>query len=374
MKVLNNKTTLFLARLVNRFYSPSVAKPERPLTAVAAVFYLVQLAHLPWPFQLVFTAITALATFGIILVVARWLRRRMSRENPAPGVELAIAAVLILSFYLFDAFRGQWWLMVLPAGYFLWLFSAALLRRTGLIYAGLVALLCFSLAVGAHRLLLGQQWLFAFGSYALQIRAAQALAAERDARSGWQTDGDQRILRENGADVLKLEIPPGSHFHEGESAGFVYGVPVPGRPIAYISADVRDPARMPALAIFATDRIRDLIGNASPLTDGELSPPVVDSLRETIEQALRFRERAGEIENLEYAGTAALPDYLQLPAEIQSAAGIAYRFTDRVLDEPAFLRLYVTPAYVIVVFDAPRDGARFEPAVLRILRGIDLPI
>lgn len=381
MKILNHNYTLFLGRLVNRFYSLCVAYPERPLTFLAGVFYLYQLAHLPLLWAILFTQIAALATFGLIYVMSRWLRRRLARENPAPGVELAIAGVLLLGLYLFDLVWREWWLLLLPLVYFAWLLSAALLRRTGLFYAGLIALLFFVLAVGAHRLLLAQQWLYAYGNHALQISRSRVAAAAAGARTGWQSDGDKRRLMRDGQLVLELEVPPGSFFHAGQSAEFIYGVPVPGAPIAYLSADESDPVRMPAMAIFASDRLRGDVSGALIAADsgdepaGQLSAEAVAALRESIEQALGFRERSGEIDNLDYAGPITLPDYLQLPERVQAAPGIAYRFMDRVLDEPAWLRIYLTQdrRYLVAVFDAPRDGALFEPAVLRMLRGIVLP-
>ncbi|MEQ9366242.1 MAG: hypothetical protein RIF32_18530 [Leptospirales bacterium] len=394
MKYLNHNNLLFFRRLfasgveaARRVLRLAARSPEYVLSVAAFGFYLYQLAHLPLFWRILFAGVGVLFTWGLIYTARVWLRRRLGQANLRLGPELAVAGLLVCGLYWTDFFLESWFVVILPAAFWLWLVWLSWRRRAGAFYAGFIGLLLFVLAVSAYRLLFVQEWLYGYASYYFQRQAA---VAELERRYRWERGEDSRTLYREGVAVLTVPELPGVWFHDSRLISFIYGVPEPGVGICYLSASEQDPFAVPAVALFQADRLRAAVGSElfvpareasgdAAKDEGagvgaqvfDLSPDAESYLRESVERAVLLRRRNGEIESLEYGGRTRLPAFLQLE-DLDGAPGIQYSYRDRVLGENARIILYVSPdrRYVLVVNDAPESGLLFEPATLAVLRRI----
>lgn len=330
--------------------------PERLALGIIAVFYIYHLRHWWWPQILLFLTPALALNYVILRELRRRIALRLQSAEFRPWPELALlAAALALLIALVPA-PERLRIAILASASWVVLFAFARFRKTGVFYASFAGLALWLVAGGSYLFLNLEERLYLFARYyAARIHSAEtAPDVVRWEESRASSGAALRRRYVEGKPDMEFEVPPELSFHDGRVTAFVYGLPLAGVPVAFLSASERDPFAAPALAIYESDSAYD-----------------ATALRREVELILGQRRNAGETADLKYLGA----DELSLEQAKLFLSAFSYEYRDLVFEETVRLRVWIARpgagrARVVLLNDPEVPGFPRHPSLERALRSL----
>lgn len=331
-------------------------RPERLAVSIIAIFYFYHLRHWWWPQILLFLTPALALNYVILRELRRRVALRMHAAEFRPWPELALlAGALTIVVALVPASERMRIAALAIAGWAV-LFALARLRKTGVFYASFAGLALWLVAGGSYLFLNLEERLYLYVRYyAARIYSAEtAPDLVRWEESQVSSGASLRRRYVEGKPDIELEVPPELSFHDGRVTAFVYGLPLAGVPVAFLSASERDPFAAPALAIYESD-----------------SPYDAPALRREVELILGQRRNAGETADLTFLGD----DELTLEQAKLFHSAFSYSYRDLVFEETVRLRVWIARpgsgrARVVLLNDPEVPGFPRHPSLERALRSL----
>ena len=331
------------------------ARPLLLLTALVTWFYISFSWHLPWLWIVVFVLPVAVLNYVLMYAGRSLISQRLADPNLRLYPELGIAALLVVVLFFTDALVETIWIALLPPLLVVWLVLLSYQRKAGVFYTVFSGLMLFGMVVFSYRLLYLEERLLILVHQYFRLQELRELVLERSLR--WDTQDQDRFLRRGDETYLRVRVPEKLEFHEAGRAGAIYGLPLAGLPLCYLSSSTQDPFAPPALALF--------------LNQAEMSD---QALRSAARLALGHRVNAGEIGELLFRGERELPEDV-LGIDLK---GVVYEFRDLVYEKQIRMELYRTPAYpagrryTIILQYEPVKGFFVHPLLLTAIEGLRL--
>jgi hypothetical protein len=337
----------------------SVVKyPERAALIIIAFFYFYHLRHWWWPQLSLFLTLALALNYVILRELRRRTVLRLQSAEFRPWPELALlAGALALAIALVPG-PNRLQIAILAAVAWTALYILARLRKTGVFYASFAGLALWLIAGGSYVFLNLEERLYLYVRYyAARIDSAENspdLVRWEESRGASGASVRRRFVE--GVPDIELELPPELSFHDGRVTAFVYGLPLAGAPVAFLSASERDPFAAPALAIYESD-----------------SPYDAAALRREVEMILGQRRNAGETAELKYLGS----DELSLEQAKLFHSAFSYEYRDLIFEEIVRLRVWIARpgagrARVVLLHDPEVPGFPRHPSLERALRSLRL--